>query len=291
VGSFTILTMLFQPYHSAFYRAIRARVLRRRTPTGTLRARWRSLRRSIPPRLAGLVQFVGMLLALQAVVIVISLACTLSFFAVRWAGNTTAAWVGVGVGLLALVGGTAQIVVRINRTLTAELTRRTWIDLMLLPYPRDQVVLHTIAPVFSPLLFVLGALIAAGAALVMRATPDLRTLLLWGLLALESGQLMALSVSIGMGTATLRYRLAVYVALVLGPGLIVLRAVIGWGLAGYADADTGVRRAALLVGPLIEVITLPSWWLSLLLAGGYLLVLELVVRRGFDWGVARLSRG
>ncbi|NDJ79112.1 MAG: hypothetical protein GYB65_22920 [Chloroflexi bacterium] len=292
-SSFTILNMLVFPYYQPLHGAIQLRWQRRRRrhELSPKTLSFRRVRITLPDGLMTVVEFLLLVLGLQVVIVALGAICTLSFSTTLWAGNVTVAWAGVVTGLLALGSGTAINIIRTNRAITYERARNTWTDLLLLPYDHHQIVLHTVAPAFVPHLLAISGLLAGTSALLLRATPDLRTLIVLVLLTLELFQIMTLCAAIGMTSAAAHRRMPPLIPLALALGLVVLHAGGGWLLAGGTAATPATARAALLIGPLTGVLAHDVWSRALLLAAVYLLALEVLVRGLFAWSITRLSEG
>jgi len=187
--------------------------------------------------------------------------------------------------LCALPGlGAALVAGRINRAIARARARRVWGDLLLLPYPRHEIVVYSIVPDFSPGLLTIALFWNMALAFIGIGTiHGWWSLVIVALLIVESVQLAALSVAAGIALAR-STRLNLAGLLLFGAVLTLGRAGIGLGLAGVSGLPDDVRWFGLSLGPLGAVA--PAGVIGgALVAVSYVLGLEMLVRVMFAWGV------
>jgi hypothetical protein len=193
-------------------------------------------------------------------------------------------------GVLVLPGiGTAVIAHSISRPLAFERSQWTWDYLLMLPYPRDEVVFYTVGSRYNPRV----SLMALGVTeLVVVFSAGLAFPVIGILLVIEWFQLMALSVTVGIISASgWRQNLDVVGPVGLGLATLVVRSGIGRLAATVVGVPGNFRNVALLVGPLFGIISADRWYIGLVIAAIYLLALEVLVRRLLTWSLAHVSEG
>ncbi|HEX3049366.1 MAG TPA: hypothetical protein VHP83_01845 [Aggregatilineaceae bacterium] len=197
-----------------------------------------------------------------------------------WGNRAPLGGLGITVGLFASMLFTSSSV---YRSIRREQTAYTWDLLLLLPYPREQVILRTAAQSHKPIIPMISLVLVVIAA---RQLADLQfgpLLLFYGLLAFEWLQLTAFHVAGGLALANSR-RLGLIGPPLLSLSVIVVRACGGVAVAQLFSLPTD---AALLLGPLSIGLTTESVLVRAIITLVYLLLLELGVRFLFAWAVAR----
>ncbi|NDJ79111.1 MAG: hypothetical protein GYB65_22915 [Chloroflexi bacterium] len=190
--------------------------------------------------------------------------------------------------LLALPGiGAALTGISISRPIRRERARNTWDSLLLLPQPRHAIVLYTVAAAYNPQVFIIAvsmleivAVITAGLAV------GWWFLVLCAALVVEGLQIMALSVSVGIISATgSREDFSLAGPVLYGMLLVAVRALTGALVAAAVGYGGSSYAVAVLLGPLCGLATSDGWVAGLVISAIYLLALEILVRRTFAWSI------
>jgi hypothetical protein len=177
---------------------------------------------------------------------------------------------------------------QISRVIAGERLLNTWTDLLLLPYQRHTIMLQSVAHTFNPLLYFPGLWISEFAVIAVFIAAELsidRILYVCVLVAVEWVQLLALGIVVGLSSACTSRKDA-YPAVPVALGLLLAVARGSGALLATVLLNVPVDpRLALLVGPLMVSFSSP-WAVGILLGGLYLLTLEVLVDRSFEWCIA-----
>jgi hypothetical protein len=196
---------------------------------------------------------------------------------------------GIGTVVLVMLGWFWPVWV-INdtaRIISTLRNRGIWADFLLLPHDRTLIVLHSLG-IRAISLEALIWLLATESLGVVLGANLLRWLVLLAAILVEWLQLVALSIVIGISISTYTRRPLLY-ALASGVGIVLLRALSVGILSVIFPVRGNLLILDLLVGPpTILCLSLP---LGIVLVAVYLLVLEIMVRRIFAWGIMRLGEG
>jgi len=185
---------------------------------------------------------------------------------------------------LIVAGGVTVISHRIGRVVAAERQANTWDGLLLLPYDRPMILLHSVGEAFSPLTLIIGLGATLVAAVIFLTRSDQastgRILTSYGLLFVEGLQLMALGITTGLVTGIRQDKdYSITFPVLVGVGVVVGRLVMGMAAAMPAHLT-----AAALIGPM-HGLFLDSWFGGWFVAACYMIGLEMVIRRLFQWCV------
>jgi hypothetical protein len=277
---------------------LRTLIRTHRAPTYA-RLYWRFRRRvaARPAYLAHPAGFASSLYWLVAILLIglcflLSPCASMLWWVMFRSSRTELAWSLAVAGLALACAGAAAVAGQISRSIARERARRTWVDLLLLPYTRYTVILYSVAQAYTPLISMAG-LLGALLAVPLAGRPSLSAILvMWGLLGVEWFQLQALSVAFGLaGAAGQDGEGRTLIPLLLAGLAILGRAGGGWLVAAVSGVGDGTRIAGLLVGPLIRVVASGPWGWGVAAAALYLLALEGVVRVVFAVCIRRMGEG
>ncbi len=200
-----------------------------------------------------------------------------------WGDREPFGILGIAVGLLVLVSSMVSTTSSVYHAIRREQVVHTWDLLLLLPYPREQVILRTAAQSYKPFTALISLALVAIAARQLANFQFRPLFLLYQLLALEWLQLTAFHVAGGLMLANVR-QVGPAGPLLLSFSVIMIRTVGGLAVALLFSLPT---NAALLVGPLSITLTTTSVFIRAAIALLYLLLLESAVRFLFAYAVAR----
>jgi hypothetical protein len=193
---------------------------------------------------------------------------------------------GIGVMLLASrIGWAAHTIKR----------QYTWDLLLMLPHPRDEVVLYAVASAYEPgpLLMSLGIVEPLALALCLWSinsswwhVPIL--VFLPVAILLEWLQWIALSGSVGL-LSSHQSHTNLALPVVFGVVMTLIHTGGGWIVAHLLDFPRSATLAALLLGPLSGIASPDAHLTGLVIAGIYLLAMETGVRGLFGWAVRQVN--
>jgi hypothetical protein len=198
----------------------------------------------------------------------------------------------VALGLLVPMAGNIGIASGVSLAITQERERQSWPFLLLLPYERYQIVLHSVVYAYFRVLVVpiaaFAATAMAGVVLIVGETISFRAFALIAMIGIETLQWVAFSIAAGVGSAgSKRTSQEVFIPVLYGITVGVTRGAAGWLVAYLAGVSANSQAAAIIVGPLSIVVIQNKWGIGLLVGVFYLCALEMVVRRLFAWSIAR----
>jgi len=182
------------------------------------------------------------------------------------------------------------VVNRASRMVGMAHLRHTWLDFLLLPYDRQEIVLYSIAPGYMSFQVAMGLLVAECAALLVHPLATPRTVLLIAVVVIEWMQWIVLCLVAGimLGINNDPGRPSIYGALG-GFALVLAHASGGMAITWLAGEPSSVMLASLIVGPPILLGTSIPFPLALVLSVLYLIALEVLVRRSFAWAIEHLG--
>jgi hypothetical protein len=194
-------------------------------------------------------------------------------------------------GPFVTAGGIVLIAVQISQTLGREQRRTRWLDLLLLPYERSDLILYILSDDYFPLLSVFGVVITGMAPFFADLAHRWIVVPLIPLVMIEWLLLQAFGATTGLagalGRSSTNGTITALLMSVLG---MVLRAGLGWLIATSGEVSHTSQYLSLILGPLVSLLAFPPA-IGIIVVALYLVALEALIRGLLTYAVNRAGEG